>query len=113
MIRKFVSNLNTITNLCLHNEGDNIVAGTKDGKIAWFQLDLDEKPFKIMEFHEDKIKAISFHNNYPLLLSSSRNGQILVYHTTVYNDLVTDPLIVPLKALQSKDSKGKKFNFKT
>jgi ribosome biogenesis protein ERB1 len=60
-----------------------------------------------MEFHEDKIKAISFHNNYPLLLSSSRNGQILVYHTTVYNDLVTDPLIVPLKALQSKDSKGK------
>jgi len=104
MIRKFVSNLNTITHLSLHKDGENIIAGTKDGKVAWFQLDLSDKPYKIMEFHDDKIRSVSFHNNYPLMCSSSRNGKILVYHSTVYDDLIQDPLIVPLKVL--KQEKG-------
>jgi len=104
MIRKFVSNLNTITHLSIHKNGENILAGTKDGKVAWFQLDLSDKPYKIMEFHDDKIRSVVYHNNYPLMSSSSRNGKILIYHSTVYDDLIQDPLIVPLKVLKQSDS---------
>lgn len=110
MIRKFVSNLNTITHLNVHKDGENIICGTKDGKIAWFQLDLSEKPYKIMEFHNDKIKSLSFHSNYPLFCSASRNGKILIYHNTVYDDLIQDPLIVPLKVLKPSTSEDQSLN---
>ncbi len=100
MVRKFVSNLNTITNISIHKNGDDILAGTKDGKVAWFQLELSEKPFKIMDYHGDKIKVVSYHAQYPLFASCSRNGKLLVYHAAISNDLLQDPVIVPLKVLK-------------
>ena len=100
LVRKFISNLNTITSLTVHKNGEHILAGSKDGKIAWFQSDLSDKPFKTLDYHGDKIRNIEFHNNYPLFSSGSRNGKILVYHCSVFDDLINDPLIVPLKNLK-------------
>ena len=100
MVRKFVSNLNTITDISIHKNGDDILAGTKDGKVAWFQLELSEKPYKVMDYHGDKIKVVNFHATYPLFSSCSRNGKLLVYHATIYQDLIQDPVIVPLKVLK-------------
>ena len=100
MVRKFISNLNTITSLTVHKNGEHILAGSKDGKIAWFQSDLSDKPFKTLDYHGDKIRNIEFHNNYPLFSSGSRNGKILVYNCSVFDDLINDPLIVPLKNLK-------------
>jgi len=111
MVRKFVSNLNTITHISIHKNGDDIIAGSKDGKVAWFQLELSEKPYKIMDYHGDKIKIVGFHNHYPLFLSCSRNGKILVYHSTIYDDLVQDPIIVPLKVLKPVGSPNNIFTF--
>jgi len=111
MVRKFVSNLNTITHISIHKNGDDIIAGSKDGKVAWFQLELSEKPYKIMDYHGDKIKIVGFHNHYPLFLSCSRNGKILVYHSTIYDDLVQDPIIVPLKVLKPVGSANSNFTF--
>ncbi len=104
MVRKFVSNLNTITHISVHKNGDDIIAGSKDGKVAWFQLELNEKPFKIMEYHGDKIRNVEYHNSYPLFSSSSRNGKLLIYHASLSEDLLQDPVIVPLKVLSSSNS---------
>ena len=62
-----------------------------------------------MDFHNDKIKSIEFHNKLPLFLSCSRNGKILVYHSKVTEDELTDPLIVPLRELNVKNSNKKNF----
>jgi ribosome biogenesis protein ERB1 len=104
MVRKFVSNLNTITDIAVHKNGDNILAGSKDGKVAWFQLDLSDKPYKMMDYHGDKIKVVSYHNTYPLFSSCSRNGKLLVYHATIYEDLIQEPVIVPLKVLKPSNT---------
>ena len=106
LIRKFISNLNTIHRISLHKNGNDLIAGDKSGKVAWFQLELSSKPFKLMDYHQDKIKAIDYNNNYPLFLSCSRNGKLLVYHGKVYDEELIDPLIVPLKVLKTNNTEG-------
>jgi ribosome biogenesis protein ERB1 len=106
MVRKFVSNLNTITNISVHKGGENIIAGSKDGKVAWFQLDLSDKPYKLMDYHGDKIKNVEFHKYYPLFVSCSKNGKLLIYHASVFDDMIQEPLIVPLKVLKPDNTKN-------
>jgi ribosome biogenesis protein ERB1 len=95
-----VSNLNTITHLAIHKGGNDILAGSKDGKVAWFQLELSDKAYKTLDYHGDKMRSISFHNSFPLFYSCSRNGKLLVYHANVKEDTIQDPIIVPLKVLK-------------
>ena len=107
LIRKFISNLKTINKIKIHNDGNDLIAGDKSGKVAWFQLELSSKPFKLMDYHQDKIKDVDFNNNYPLFLSCSRNGKLLVYHGKVDDKEFKDPLIVPLKVLKTNNIDGK------
>ena len=101
MIKKFVSNLNTITNISLHKGGDNIISGTKDGKVGFFQIDMSTEPLKILDYHGDKIKSVDFHSTYPLAISSSRNGKLLIYHFKTNDDIISDPVIIPLKSIKA------------
>ena len=110
LIRKFISNLNTICKISIDKSGSDLIAGDKSGKVGYFQLELSNKPFKLMDFHNDKIKSIEFHNKLPLFLSCSRNGKILVYHSKVTEDELTDPLIVPLRELNVKNSNKTNFS---
>ena len=43
---------------------------------------------------------MSFHRAYPLCASASDDGLVHVYHSMVYDDLMTNPLIVPVKVLK-------------
>ena len=106
MVRKFVSNLGTITHVAIHKNGSDLIAGAKDGKVAWFQLELSDKPFKLMDYHQDKIKSIGYHQDFPLFFSCSRNGKLLVYYGKVTEEELTDPLIVPLKVLRASNTKN-------
>ena len=98
--RKFISNLNTINRISIHKNGNDLIAGDKSGKVAWFQLELSSKPFKLMDYHQDKIKSVEFNNSFPLFLSCSRNGKLVVYYGKVNEEELVDPLIVPLKVLK-------------
>lgn len=117
LIRKFASNLNPISSISLHKLGGDFVAGSGNGKLAWFQSDLSDKPFMNMaDYHEGIIKGISFSNNYPLLSSCSVDGKIILYHAKVNDDFLQDPTIVPLTSLNSfygyedKEVNGIKFH---
>lgn len=102
LIRKFASNLNPISCITLHKLGGDFVAGSGNGKLAWFQSDMSDKPFMNMaDYHEGIIKGVSFSNNFPLLSSCSIDGKIILYHTKVNEDFLKDPLIVPLTSLNS------------
>jgi ribosome biogenesis protein ERB1 len=106
LIKKFISNLNTIHRICLHKNGKDLIAGDKSGKVAWFQLEFSTKPFKLMDYHQDKIKSVDFNDNYPLFLSCSGNGKLLVYHGKVNEEELIDPLIVPIKVLKTNNVEG-------
>ena len=58
------------------------------------------KPFKTLRYHKKAIRSVSFHDKYPLFCSGSDDGSIIVSHGRVYNDLATEPLIVPVKVLK-------------
>lgn len=49
------------------------------------------------------MRSVAFSTTYPLFASSSDDGTIQIFHARVYNDLLTDPLIVPLKVLRGHD----------
>ena len=107
LVRKFISNLNTINKISIHKNGNDLIAGDKSGKVAWFQIELSSKPFKLMDYHQDKIKSVEFNNNFPLFLSCSRNGKLVVYYGKVNDEELIDPLIVPLKVLKTNNKDNK------
>ena len=113
LVRKFISNLPTISKISIHKNGSDLVVGSKGGKVAWFQIELSDKPFKMMDYHEDKIKSVEYHKSYPLFLSCSRNGKIVVYHGKVTEEEITDPLIVPLKVLKCSHTKNGNYTCAT
>ena len=46
------------------------------------------------------MRSVGFHKRYPLMASSSDDGSVHVFHSTVYSDLMRNPLIVPVKILR-------------
>ncbi|GAA97945.1 uncharacterized protein L969DRAFT_19282 [Mixia osmundae IAM 14324] len=98
-----------ISSLDVHPQGENVLIGSYDKKLAWHDLELSDRPYKTLRYHSRAIRSVSFSNRYPLFLSTSDDGTIQVFHSTVYSDLVTNPLIVPLKVLRGhgiKDGLG-------
>ena len=72
-----------------------------------FLLDLSQKAFKTLRYHKKAVRSCQFHQKYPLFCSGSDDGTIIVSHGRVYNDLSTEPLIVPVKVLKGiKTSKN-------
>jgi ribosome biogenesis protein ERB1 len=113
-----------ISSMDVHPSGDHLIVGGYDRKLCWFDLELSEKPYKILRYapdifgdifsqlanatlrdryHSRAIRSLHFHPSYPLFASSSDDGSIQVFHARVYSDLLTDPLIVPLKILRGHD----------
>ncbi|GMG20355.1 unnamed protein product [Ambrosiozyma monospora] len=81
--------------------GDHILAASYDKRVLWHDLDLSSTPYKTLRYHEKAVRAVSFHKGgLPLFCSASDDGSIHVFHATVYDDLMTNPLLVPLKKLQ-------------
>lgn len=106
----------------VHPSGDHLIVGGYDRKLCWFDLELSDKPYKSLRYgtfilsiihhsthrsryHTRAIRSVHFHPTYPLFASSSDDGSIQVFHARVYNDLLTDPLIVPLKILRGHQIK--------
>ncbi|KAI0699424.1 ribosome biogenesis protein ERB1 [Cytidiella melzeri] len=89
-----------ISSMDVHPLGDHLIVGGYDRKLCWFDLELSDKPYKVLRYHTRAIRSLHFHPTYPLFASSSDDGSIQIFHARVYNDLMTDPLIVPLKILR-------------
>ncbi|KAG6890935.1 Ribosome biogenesis protein erb1 [Termitomyces sp. Mi166 len=92
-----------ISSMDVHPSGDHLIVGGYDRKLCWFDLELSDKPYKILRYHTRAIRSLNFHPSYPLFASSSDDGSIQIFHSRVYNDLMTDPLIVPLKILRGHE----------
>jgi ribosome biogenesis protein ERB1 len=98
--KKLLPGCNMISSIAIHPGGDNIIVGTFDNRLPWFDLDLSDKPYKTMRYHKRGIRAVDFHAKYPLFASAGDEGTIVVSHGMVYNDLAQNALIVPVKILK-------------
>ncbi|CAL7948898.1 unnamed protein product [Xylocopa violacea] len=104
MIKKLLSNSQWISTMAIHPGGDNVLVGTYDRKMLWFDLDLSTKPYQTLRLHGTGIRGVSFHKRYPLFASGADDRGLIVSHGMVYNDLLQNPLIVPLKRLCNHES---------
>ena len=99
LAKKLVGGSGGVATVAVHPRGEHVLVGSADARLAWFDLDLSAKPHRVLRYHKAGLTAAAFHPTYPLLASAANDGAAHVFHGTVYADLMTDPLIVPLKAL--------------
>ncbi|KAF8897288.1 NUC169 domain-containing protein [Infundibulicybe gibba] len=103
LLKTLTPGIKWISSMDVHPSGDHLIVGGYDRKLCWFDLELSDKPYKILRYHTRAIRSLHFHPTYPLFASSSDDGAIQIFHSRVFNDLMTDPLIVPLKILRGHE----------
>uniref|UniRef100_A0A1D2A9E9 Ribosome biogenesis protein BOP1 homolog n=1 Tax=Auxenochlorella protothecoides TaxID=3075 RepID=A0A1D2A9E9_AUXPR len=99
MVKKLFTGAGVITSIALHSTGDHLIVGSEDNRLAWYDLDLSTRPYRALRFHSKALRGVAFHRSYPLFASASDDGLVQVFHGMVYADLMTNPLIVPVKIL--------------
>ncbi|XP_041665221.1 ribosome biogenesis protein bop1 [Cheilinus undulatus] len=100
MTKKLQANSKWISSMAVHPTGDHVICGSYDCRLSWFDLDLSTKPYRMLRHHKKAVRGVAFHRQYPLFASASDDGSVIVCHGTVYNDLLQNPLIVPVKVLK-------------
>ncbi|OWK50752.1 Ribosome biogenesis protein BOP1 [Lonchura striata] len=63
--------------------GDNVICGSYDSKLAWFDLDLSTRPYRLLRHHGRAVRAVAFHRRFPLFASGSDDGSVIVCHGMV------------------------------
>jgi len=99
LAKKLESSAKWISSMAIHPGGDNLIVGTYDRKVLWFDMDLSVLPYRNLRYHMDAVRSVDFHKRYPLFASAGDDNNITVSHGMVYSDLLQNPLIVPVKKL--------------
>merc|ERR1712241_1018557 len=99
LTKKLISGAKWISSLAIHPGGDNLLTGTYDKKVQWYDLDLSSMPYQVLRYHTNAVRDVQYHRRYPLFASCGDDNNITVSHGMVYNDLLQNPLIVPVKKL--------------
>jgi len=100
LTKKLMTTSKWISSIAVHPGGDNVITGSYDARLTWFDLDLSAKPYRTLRHHKRAIRQVRFHPRYPLFASCSDDGSTIICHGMVYNDLMQNPLIVPVKILR-------------
>lgn len=101
LIKKFQTPCNQITTLCIHPDGKNLLIGSQNNRIYWYEYTISKRPTFTLNNHSDYISCIKFHKKYPLFFTSSHDGTVHIFHYTIYDDLITKPKIIPLKIIRT------------
>mmetsp|Transcript_29615 Transcript_29615/g.68880 ORF Transcript_29615/g.68880 Transcript_29615/m.68880 type:complete len:764 (+) Transcript_29615:52-2343(+) len=100
-LKKLISGAKWIGSITVHPIGDNVVVGSYDRRMVWFDLDFASLPYKSLQYHDKAVRRVAFHQGkYPLLAASSDDGTVSILHAKVYSDLMQSPMIVPVKRLR-------------
>lgn len=104
LIKKLDTRLREVSCIAVHPGGDNVIVGSREGKLCWFDMDLSSTPYRVLKAHSSDITNVAFHRSYPIFASCSEDGTAYVFHGMVYSDLNQNPLIGPLRILQGHSS---------
>mmetsp|Transcript_2035 Transcript_2035/g.2905 ORF Transcript_2035/g.2905 Transcript_2035/m.2905 type:complete len:711 (-) Transcript_2035:158-2290(-) len=103
MVKKMQSPAKWLSSISIHPAGDNLIVGSYDCRVCWYDMDLSSMPYKTLKYHKKAVRQVNFHRSYPLFASSSDDGKLHIFHGKVYDDLLTNPMIVPVKILKAHD----------
>lgn len=110
LAKKLVTGGGVLTSFDVHPTGDHVIVGSEDRRLAWYDLDLSPRPYRSLKYHAHAVRGTAFHRSYPLFASTSDDATVHVFHGMVYADMMTNPLIVPVKILRghsrASDSRG-------
>lgn len=84
LIKKLMTNSKWISTIAVHPAGDNLLVGTYDRKMLWFDLDLSTKPYQTLRLHGTAVRGVAYHKRYPLFASCSDDKSVIVSHGMVY-----------------------------
>lgn len=84
LVRKLSPGVQWVSCVALHPAGDNLVAGSFDRRLAWFDLELSAKPYRTLRLHGTAVRSVAFHPRYPLFASAGDDPYIVVSHGMVY-----------------------------
>ena len=65
--------------MSIHPGGDHVLIGTTDQSVCWFDLDLDNKPYKTLQYHNKAVRQVQCHPTYPLFATASDDGIFFIY----------------------------------
>ena len=105
MAQKLIKTLQTgfkwISSLDVHpSSGDHLVVGSYDKKLAWFDLDLSNRPYKVLKYHSKAVRSVAFSPAWNLFADVSDDGTVQVFYAKVHNDFSQNVTLVPLKVLR-------------
>lgn len=101
LCKKLMTGAKWISSIAVHPTGDHVLVATFDKRLQWFDLDLSAAaPYQVLRYHAAAVRDVAFHRRYPLFASCSDDTSVIVSHGMVYNDLLQNPLIVPVKHLR-------------
>lgn len=89
----------------LNRDSQILVVATENANVVIFDLNIGTYPYKKLLFPNENLVKVEFHRSLPLLLVASSTGVIHLFHITSPEDLSKDPVIVPLKDLQTSNVK--------
>lgn len=102
--KKLQPGVRWLSSFDIHPQGDNVITSSYDKRMTWHDMDLNSKPYKTLRYHEKAVRDVSFHKGgLPLFCSASDDGNINVFHGSVYDDMMKNPLLVPLKILKGHE----------
>jgi ribosome biogenesis protein ERB1 len=104
--KRLLAGTKWITSMAVHRGGDNLIVGGLDRRVCWFDMDLSQTAYKQLRYHREAVRDVAFHPRLPLFASASDDGACHIYHGMVYDDLLSNPLIVPLKVLRGHKVTG-------
>lgn len=84
LTKKLISTCNQLSSMDVHPKGDNLLIGSYDNRLCWFDLDLSSKPYKTLKYHKDCVRQVAYHRSYPLFASASNDGKVTISHGMVY-----------------------------
>ena len=99
LVKTLTSGCKWISTIDVHPSGDHVIVGSCDRRLCWFDLDLGSMPYKTLKYHTKALRGAKFHKRYPLMATAADDGNVHVFHSMVYSDLMRSPLIVPVKKL--------------
>lgn len=106
LVKKLLPGARWLSNIDIHPRGDNLIASSYDKRVLWHDLDLAATPYKTLRYHNKAVRSTTFHKKLPLFCSAADDGFIHIFHATVYDDMMKNPMIVPLKKLTGHKVQG-------
>lgn len=100
LLKKLQPSVRWISSVSIHPQGDNVIVGSFDKRVTWHDLELSERPYKTLRYHDRAVRDVAFHPRLPLFCSGADDGHINVLHCSVFDDIMKNPLLVPLKVLK-------------